>query len=147
MAATAAALLAVAACTPMHVYSHFEHVGIQGWDKGDTLTYTIIPQQAASCQLQLDLRITNIYPYTQLTLATSVRHSASPDVYTGTVTIDVTDDEGLTQGRGISVLQYSTKLPSVEALSATDTLTVTVAHTMSRRLLPGISDVGITCHY
>ncbi|MBR1414295.1 MAG: gliding motility lipoprotein GldH [Prevotella sp.] len=139
-----AAALALAGCSRLPLYSHFEAVADTGWSRTDTLRFTIPTNQAGTYNLRLDLRASSLYPYTQLTLFACRQTSHAPAAaIRDTLVFDITDNDGNIQGSGTSVYQYSTRLSSVH-LGKRDTLTITLFHAMARDVLPGIVDLGIT---
>lgn len=138
--ALAVALLA-ASCGSRPVYSHFEAVDQQGWDRQDTLRFVIPLKKAATYDLRIDLRTNSHYPYTQLALNAWLQ-SRGQEQRTA-IRFDITDADGNIQGRGTGVYQYSAMLPAMTT-TRRDTLTVSVYHAMSREVLPGIVDLGIT---
>ena len=133
----------MASCSRRPIYSHFEAVGQQGWNRTDTLRFCVSAKRAGSYALRLDLRANSIYPYTQLILAACQQTSRSKTSQTERITFDITNADGDIQGNGTSVYQYHTSLPSV-VLAKNDTLTVTLFHCMARDVLPGIIDFGLT---
>lgn len=132
----AAALVMMTSCSRLPIYSHFETVGADGWDRTDTLRFIVPIPHDGIYVMHLDLRADSRYPYTQLMLTVLTPHPLP-------FTIDITDEEGNFQGRGSGIFQYTVALPSNQ-LTKGDTLTISVAHGMSRQVLPGIQDVGIT---
>ena len=138
-----AAALVLTSCSRLPLYSHFEAVDKWGWASTDTISFTIPVKQAGSYRLRLDLRTNSLYPYTQLTLLTHWHSHRSHVAKDSTLRFDITDDEGYTQGRGTGLYQYQATLPPV-SLARNDTLSVSIRHGMSRDVLPGIVDMGLT---
>ena len=137
----AAIALAVAACSNLPVYSHYEHID-GDWRRDDTLTFTTIVRDSANYHLTLGLRANNAYPYTQLSVIVDINPSSSTLQLTP-ITIDITNAEGEMQGQGNTLCQYDVPLNDM-VLGSNDTLTVSVHHAMSRFSLPGITDIGLT---
>ncbi len=140
-------ICAVASCGRMPVYTHFEHIDHAGWSRTDTLRFAVPLPASHPCRMQLNLRADSSYPYTQLLMAVSSHSVSQPHMqYADTLTLSITDAEGNHQGTGISLRQYSVLLPthSYTAADEADTLVIAVTHAMSRHLLPGITEVGIT---
>lgn len=134
---------AVVACSHLPVYSHYEHIDSEGWQREDTITFTTAVANTADYQMMLGLRTTNAYPYTSLTFVARCLTANNGIILNDTITLNITDDDGNSNGRGIMIFQHSHTLPT-HALHAGDTLTVSVSHLMSRHLLPGVTDVGLT---
>ena len=140
----AAALDLTTGCSRLPIYSHFELIPSDGWEQDDTLRFRVPVKDAGSYDVQMHLRATSLYPYTQLMLNVGITTRHLPlTTHLLPFTIDITDDEGNRLGEGLSIRQYNLGLPSAN-LRKNDTLVVTVAHNMHRNPLPGINDVGIT---
>ena len=158
LTAMVSAMLTIAACSHIPLYSHYHHLPAEGWLRNDSIVFTTIPPSSvtskntvsdgdsASCisyGLTLGLRATNTFPYTQLMMAV---HSHTTDYKTNrtdTITLNITDEKGNNQGVGTHLFQYDIPLPDL-SLHIQDTLIVSVRHIMSRKLLPGITDIGLT---
>jgi gliding motility-associated lipoprotein GldH len=139
----AVALAAMASCSRRPVYSHYEAIGQEGWHRTDTLRFTCPIRQAGQYRLRLGLRASTLYPFTQLTLIARHQMHKSRGCHADTLTLDITDHEGNINGEGVSIHQYEVPLTTVNAARC-DTLRIDVFHGMTRQLLPGICDVGIT---
>ena len=135
--------LAVVACSHLPQYSHYEHLGNDGWQRDDTVVFSTVVNDGGCYRLLLGLRATNAYPYTQLMLTAHCSSAVSGVDLVDTVRLQVTDDKGNILGYGTGFFQYEHPLSEVH-LSNQDTLTVCVTHVMSRFLLPGITDIGLT---
>ena len=136
-------MLAIAACSHLPVYSHYEHLDSDGWDSRDSITFTAGVSDSGVYQLVLGLRANNTFPFTQLTLVAHCHSAVSHVDRTDTITLNITDNEGNMKGKGTTFFHYDALLPNM-ILFDQDTLSVTVAHVMTRRLLPGVTDVGLT---
>ena len=142
---TLAVALALTSCNRNTLYSHYEHIPIEGWERSDTLNFrlTDIPQTGTYTE-ELGLRISTAFPYTALTLIVSQLAKASDLERTDTLTARLTDDDGNLNGQGgIDHHQYAFTLSAVK-LQQGDTLTIAVRHAMRRESLPGICELGIT---
>ena len=131
-------------CDHLPVYSHFEHIAKEGWNREDTSHFDIPLKEQGLYDITLSVRATNLYPYTQLKLI--VRHNDKTrilPVKTDTITLDITDAEGNMLGNGTSVHQYTVRLLPVP-ITAADTLSLNVAHIMRKQTLPGITEIGLT---
>jgi len=137
----AAMALAVAACSRLPVYSHYEHIDGESWRRDDTLTFTTTVRDSANYHLILGLRATNAYPYKQLTVNVDVKVNENEEL--SPLTIDITDAEGEMQGSGNTIYSYDVPIGDV-VLGSNDTLTVSIHHAMSKFSLPGITDIGLT---
>mgnify|MGYP002526435807 CR=1 FL=1 len=139
---TAAAALAMTSCSRLPIYSQYQHIDSEGWEKTDTLHFTIPVKQQGQYDIQLGMRTDSYYPYTQVKVVVNQKTQKTLTEHTDTLTIDITDTEGNIQGKGLSIYQYSFPLHQV-ILNDDDSLTVNIFHCMKRSPLPGINDIGI----
>ena len=112
--------LLLIACETETVYHHFEPTQIAGWERNDTLKFSV-PAMAVDGDYRekLILRVNNDYPFMGLTLI--VEQTVFP---------------------GNGFYEYDYPLTQL-ALHAGDSLQISVRHNMKREILPGIADVGI----
>lgn len=141
----AACAVAVGACQLRTPYSHYQHLTEEMWDSADTLCFTIPLQHAGDYTLQLGLRTNSFFPYTELAMGVSVSSRLHTADSRYTLNMAIANERGFSSGSGISISQHDALLPGHVSVAAADTLTVKVFHTMNRKLMPGITDVGITC--
>ena len=141
----AAMALAVAACSRLPIYSHYEHIDGESWRRDDTLTFTTTVRDSANYHLILGLRATNAYPYKQLTVNVDMRvnENQNQNEKLSPLTIDLTDAEGDMLGSGGTIYSYDMPMGDV-VLGSSDTLIVSIHHAMSKFSLPGITDIGLT---
>ena len=143
--AMALALLttAIASCTRGIVYSHFEPIPEEGWERANVLHFDIGPMaDSCACEERLNLRATSFYPYTELVLIVDQLARLSGVRCTDTITLKMVDDHGQSLGSGISSQQFTLPLRQLN-LKADDILHVQVRHNMHHDPLPGVLDVGI----
>lgn len=138
-----ALFLTMDSCKRKTVYHHYEHTSTSGWEKNDTLCFTVGPTgRSTTFHEEIGLRINGFYPFMSLCLvidqATIPGHLMRRD----TLNCSLIDNRGNVKGQGISYFQYQFHLTDI-TLSATDTLLVYVRHNMKREILPGIADVGL----
>lgn len=152
---TSLAMLAVAllvmACNGNTVYHQYEHTPVEGWERTDTLHYTVENIKAtADYQEEIGLRINGSYPFTSLFLVVEqhirpgIQNLASLNetLRKDTINCKLVDQEGNIKGRGINYYQYNFMLTMLH-LNVGDTLDIRIHHNMRREILPGISEVGI----
>ena len=66
---TIAAALAFISCSRNTVYSHYEPVSMDGWERSDTLYYTVAtPLDSGLFSSYINIRVAETYPYQELTL-------------------------------------------------------------------------------
>lgn len=150
-------LIASASCTGNKVYDHYEHTPIIGWNKADTLFFTVQPLNVGGRYVtELGLRINESYPFQNLTLIVEqtvikknigdnkIPNSKLKDQkYIDTLTCTLFDNKGAVKGQGISYYQYHFRVSELN-LHQEDSIHITVRHDMKREIMPGIADVGIS---
>jgi gliding motility-associated lipoprotein GldH len=136
--------LALSACNRNALYSHYQPIDIDGWQRCDTVCFETAPMAHAGRYIEtLGLRINGDFPFTQLTLIVNQQVRPSGLARTDTVEAIITNKEGIILGEGISLYLYNLSLPAMKLLKD-DTLSVYVHHDMLRDPLPGITDIGFT---
>ena len=158
--------LSVASCSTDTVYDRYRGIGADGWRRTDTLVFGIGGLHEAGTYYPVTgIRISNDYPYTSLTLVaerktTPARTGAGAvapgkkdnekevcppeeDIRRDTLVYDLTDDHGRFYGPGIGCHHYALPAGSV-ALTAGDSLTISLYHIMRREHVSGIIDVGVS---
>lgn len=139
-----AVALALSSCNRQTIYSHYEPVDIDGWERSDTLWFYAGGLTKGCYNEQVGLRINGNYPFKDLSLVVEQRLlSTQTIIKCDTLNLAITDDDGFFQGEGLSLLQYETDLGTI-SLPTSDTLQVAIIHNMKREVMPGIADVGIT---
>jgi len=136
--------LVLSSCNRKIIYSHYEPTPLSGWEKSDTLSFSIDPiKYDGTYSEEIGLRINSAYPFMGLTLIASQYTQPAHILRTDTLHAHLIDNDGNIQGTGVGYYQYHFKLATLQ-LYANDTLYVNIRHNMKREILPGISDVGIT---
>ena len=139
-----AAAATLVSCNGNTVYDSYQSTPVAGWEKNDTLAFSIPPlDTTAVYDAMLGLRTTGEYPFTAITLIVEQHVFPSDRVHTDTVNCRLADERGNTIGKGISFHQFEFPIGRME-LHSGDSIHVLVRHDMKREILPGISDVGIT---
>jgi len=136
--------LIIISCNRPSVYSHFQAIDNAGWMLTDTLHFAVPADSstpAGTATLQLNLRSTNRYPFTDITIIAEQHNSSSRRC--DTLHLQLTDRKGRSLGSGIGLYQHSFPMPTLP-LAARDTLHVALHHFMQRSPLTGITDVGLT---
>ena len=134
--------LAIAGCNRKTIYHHYEHTPVAGWEKSDTLTFTVKAKERAVVQRDVELRISGDYPFQQLNLI--VEQTAYPAAIRrrDTLNCSLIDPQGNIGGKGLSLYQYRFHMTDI-SLNEGDSLCVCIRHNMERESLPGIADVGL----
>lgn len=134
--------VAFAACDRLPVYSHYEHTSSNGWEKNDTLSFSVSPvKEAGYYQEELGLRINEDYPFQGLCLV--IQQTILPSGYRHNDTLNCTliDKSGRVKGSGIKHFQYNFHVNTIR-LTEGDSLHILVKHNMKREIMPGITDIG-----
>lgn len=141
---TVAVAMAFASCNRSTIYSQYLHTPISGWEKNDTLTFSI-PRMQTDMVLKaiIGLRITDAYPFKTVCLI--VDKAISPDniIDSDTINCSLFDNDGMSKGRGVSCYQFNYHVSNMHLMKG-DSVAIHIRHNMKREILPGISDVGIT---
>lgn len=139
-----AVVSAFCSCNRSTVYSQYRHTSLAGWERNDTLTFSVAKmKEDVSLRATLGLRVNDSFPFKTLCLI--VEKTVSPDniVTCDTVNCKLFDEDGKSMGRGVSYYQYNVHFTNTKLLKG-DSLTIKVRHNMKREIMPGIADVGIT---
>ncbi len=148
MAAAFVVVAMVMACYPRTAYFRFFSVDVNGWDRDSVLQYNVRAVKEKGYYVEeIGLRANVDYPFQKLSLvvdqtiiSTSMEHG---NIHlSDTMTIDVFDQMGRLEGRGVNLKQIMVPLKSVE-LEKDDSISVSIRHNMRRLKLNGITDVGL----
>ena len=132
-----------ASCHRGVIYSHYEHVSNDGWERTDTMHFYVSPvKNAGVYKQQLLLRTDNELPF--LNLSVIVEQDVLPRglKLRRRINCPLVEKNGHVMGNGISCYQYAFDLDDVELYEG-DSLHIYVMHHMKRETMPGITDVGI----
>jgi len=142
------------ACVGGKVFDEYEQIPVEGWDKTDTLTFSVPAVSADGVyNLALGLRTTGDYPFMSLTLlfeaniiAKKMENSSvvkAPQRLSRTLSCPLVSSRGRSQGQGVSLYQYNFHVATI-SLREGDSLQVNIRHNMKREMLPGLSDLGLS---
>lgn len=132
-----------ASCTTDTVYNTYDHTPLSGWEKNDTLSFDVPKMKQAGVYSQsLGVRMTEIFPFTSVSLIVQQTVYPSGKVVTDTIKCPITDSRGNFLGDGVSAYQYSFPIREI-SLNKGDSLHICVRHNMKREILPGVSDIGV----
>ena len=129
--ALAMAALMVSACHRGVIYSHYEHVDNDGWERNDTMHF-YIPM----------LRTDNSLPFLGISVIVEQEIFPRGEHKRKRIDCPLVEKNGQVMGNGISCYQYSFKVDSLELYEG-DSLHIYVMHYMKRETMPGITDVGL----
>ena len=138
-----AVALVTASCKRKTIYHHYEYTPLAGWEKNDTLFFTLSPvKERAVVQRDVEMRISGEFPFQRLYLIVEQTTYPSNILRRDTLNCHLIDPAGNIQGNGVSLYQYSFHMSDI-SLNEGDSLQICIRHNMKREILPGIADVGI----
>lgn len=131
------------ACYPNTRYVDYHHTDVSGWEKDSVLLFYVPPLEEGGPYVEeIGLRTEGSYPFLRLSLVVEQQVFPSGKQFVDTLRLPIYDEGGSPVGRGLSV--YRQELPfRFINLQAGDSLAIRIHHHMLRRLLPGVSEVGI----
>ena len=113
-----------------------------GWEKNDTLTFSVKVKERAVVKRDVELRISGEYPFQRLNLIIDQTTYPTGISRRDTLNCDLIDPQGNIRGRGLSLYQYRFHMTDI-SLNEGDSLCVSIRHNMKRETLPGIADIGL----
>lgn len=137
-----ATLLAVS-CIGHTVQHQYRHIGPAGWDRNDTLTFTLPPARVnGAYSITTELRASTAFPYTKVCMIREVMLTKPLAIYRDTVCIE-TDVKGFaSEGSGVTIKSYAHNDSSL-VLKEGQEGTIRLFHIMSKETIPHILDLGI----
>lgn len=134
-------------CNRKTVFNRFEHTPQTGWEKNDTLIFRLHPiNRPGEYEEEIGLRIADFYPFTAICLIVdrtiiSKDKTQAPRTLSDTLTCRLFDANGIIEGKGVSLFQYSVPASGLP-LTEGDSVEVRIRHNMKREILHGITDIG-----
>ncbi|MBO6295976.1 MAG: gliding motility lipoprotein GldH [Prevotella sp.] len=146
----AAGLLAVAvvvfplmACQDNVVYTSYQSVEIDGWDKTTTTGYDIAHIESdGNYNEMIGIRTNDKYPFMSLNLIVEQTVMPSGRHLTDTIDCQLTDRNGRKLGHGQSLWLQIVPFRKL-TLNKDDSLHINIRHNMRRDILRGVSDIGL----
>ena len=138
-----AVALILTSCSRQIVYSHYESIDTEGWNRNDCKDFRVTVREKDTYTEMIGLRTTMYYPYANLSVIVSQQTQRSGIQHTDTLHIRLMDEEGNKVGQGTNYQQMEIPVRTIE-LEDEDTLLVSIRHYMKREVLPGITDVGVS---
>ncbi len=139
--------LAVSSCSLDVKFSRYEPIPSDGWDIEDTVKFsTDTLREGGRYGFTCGVRTRRAYPYQELVMMVERK------VYRDTllvlhkrekITCPIVKPNGSATGEGIASKIHECELRDF-IMNAGDSVEINVTHNMSRQLIPGIVDVGIT---
>lgn len=136
-------LCMLAGCNMNKVYDSFEHTPIAGWEKNDSVAFSIPAlKNGGTYELGLQMRTDNTFPFQSVVLIVEQTLSPGEIVLADTIDCRLANERGEILGDGLNLYQYSFKV-NERRYNTGDSLHITVRHNMKRDMLPGIAEVGV----
>lgn len=136
-------LCLLCACSTVPAYHHYEHVAEEGWDKRDTMVFSVDTiVRPGRYVTTLCVRTDATYPYRNLSVRVVRQSGPSGGAVTRRVDFDITRENGTRNGNGITYYTYEKTIDTLE-LRPGDSLAVKVAHNMRGETVTGVTDVGV----
>ncbi len=135
--------LSLSACQQKTVYNRYLHTSVSGWERNDTLFFTVPPvNEGGNYAEDIGVRVNGDYPFLALTLIIEQSGMSDQTVQRDTLNCDLIDKQGRHKGKGISQYQNNFHLKTI-SLNKGDSLRIAIRHDMKREMIPGVTDVGI----
>lgn len=133
-----------AGCNRSVIYSRYEAITDEVWLRDDSICLTVDQIRAESDYMgAFQFRTKNTYPYRNLTVTVRQQSLHGAVNRIDTLSLMMTDNDGVPQGNGLNHYQYEATLPAIH-LAAHDTLKVIIRHQMTDDALTGICDIGFS---
>ena len=130
------ATVVVSACDENTVYDSYAHTPINGWEKNDTLNYSVPPlRDSGSFEEIIGLRINRYYPFTSVSLVVEQRILPGFRFHRDTLRCQFLPDDNL-RGQAVSYSQFDFPLRNLDVRRG-GALVGTSRHSMQKALLQG----------
>ena len=136
-------MLLVACNEDKRTYDYYIPTPIEGWERNDTLHFSIPPQQRGTYLMNMGIRTTLSFPYQDISMIMEQGIYPKGKTRKDTIRCQLIGEEGKPMGQsGISSNDQIFYIRTLE-LNNNDSLHVTLYHCMRRESLPGISAIGL----
>ena len=92
-----AVAIGLASCDRKTIYYHYEHAPVEGWEKGDVLSFEVPPVSEGTYREEVGLRIDKSYPFLGLCLVIKQTILPSGYVHLDTLNCNLIDQDGKDQ--------------------------------------------------
>ena len=141
--ALAMVALITTACHRGVIYSRYEHVDNDGWERTDTIHFYISRiAESGVYKQQVMLRTNNSLPFQAVNVVVEQDIYPRGEKKRKRIDCKLVEENGHVMGQGISCYQYTFDVDKVELYEG-DSLHIYVMHHMKRETMPGITDVGM----
>ncbi|NLZ73918.1 MAG: gliding motility lipoprotein GldH [Bacteroidales bacterium] len=131
-------------CTTSNVIYHsFQSINPKGWEKQDTIHFSIPIETEEQLLLEIEIRHITDYKYKELKLALTHNLMDSTTTKTDSLSITLANDEGRWKGIGIgSIFQIKDTL-CITNRTFPGNYKIDISHLMQKESIPGIHDIGV----
>lgn len=132
------------ACDSNRVYEEWKDIKGNEWNEDSICSFTfVIEDSLALYNLNFGIRNTNLYPYQNIWLLTSVEGGRNNFSYQDTIQLVLANKNGEWFGkRSASLYTYVTPLYRQLPFYSAGEYTFTIKHGMRREMLNGVSSIG-----
>jgi len=145
--------LLIVSCENQIMYRSYHHIPRDGWNKSDTLFFSLAVNDSLSndstaglYHLQMLVRNQTSYKYRNLALAVTYNFPDTMVWRTDTVQFDIASENGNWLGEGISGLYENHTTIDVQPLTRPHRFTFKVTSLMNDSILVGLNDIGFIAH-
>lgn len=132
------------ACTTSNVIYHsFHAVNPKGWEKQDTLHFSIPIEIEEKLLLELEVRHLSYYKYRELKLSLCYNLMDSTIIETDSLCITLANDKGRWNGIGIGSIYQLKDTLLITDVPAPGNYQIEISHLMQEETLSGIHDIGV----
>ena len=137
-------LFSMSSCDNTRVYEEWQDMDGNVWNEDSVCSFTFnLEDSLASYNLNLGIRNTNLYPYQNLWLMTSLRGGNDGFSYQDTIQLKLASKSGEWYGqRSASIYSYVMPLYRQLKFQSVGEYTFTIKHGMRKDALNGVSSVG-----
>ena len=122
-----------------------QHIDINpsGWDRGDTLTFSIPPADVTTdYSITVEMRTPATFPFQEVWMVRKVLTANPLSLHLDTICVSTTTDGSSLSGDGVTLRSHSCLTPSI-FLNQHQEVTIQLYHIMSQQVLPQVSSVGV----
>ena len=139
----ATALIGLASCREGIIYHQYREINKEFWGKEEAIYFTFrIDDTTTACDILLEVRNDNLYPYQNLWVFCS-ETSPATSVTQDTLECILADEFGKWHGKGIVLHQMSFPIRTGHTFPARGEYTFAVRHAMRTGHLRGIRNIGL----
>ncbi len=143
-------IISATSCSDPRTYDSYQAVATKGWGRNDTLKFDIPRQQEGKYLLDIGVRTAKTFPYRSITFIINrqlISMNGKKKVvrnFRNIVRCQLIDSKGQVIGReSISYNAIRNHIAPL-TLQSNDSMHITIQHNMSKDVLQGIYNIGLT---